>query len=302
MYTAVLLLKQIALMFVYIGIGFIMTRKGLLTKEGSQNFGNLLLYVILPCAILKSFCIDMSDEAVRQVFISFGGAVLVLICSCVISALFFRKDNIGNLGSAFSNAGFIGIPLIGAVMGEEHVVYVAAMVGLINALQWTYGQMVMTGDKSNMSVKKIFTGPVILAFLGGVLLLIFKVRVPAAAVNVLGSISVLTAPISMLVLGGYLGEMKIKEVFSDLAAWKCSGVRLIIIPIATIFVLKLFLSDYENISRALLISASASIGTNVAIYAQRLNLDYRYAARIVCLSTILSIVTMPVIMIIFDKV
>ncbi len=98
----------------------------------------------------------------------------------------------------------------------------------------------------------------------------------------------------MIVLGVFLGQVQLRDLVTDAKAYQCSAVRLLAVPAATLLILKLLPAEYTAMGMALMLAASAPVGTNVAIYAQKLDLDYRYAARTVCLSTLLSVVTMPV--------
>ena len=93
--------------------------------------------------------------------ISFGAALGALLLSMLVSTLVFRrKSAIRRFGAAFSNAGFIGIPLVQMTLGEDAVFYVASFVAILNILQWTYGVFIITGDRSQISLKKIITNPI----------------------------------------------------------------------------------------------------------------------------------------------
>ena len=140
-------LGQIFLMFLYLIIGYVLYRTGLITQEGSKALAHLLLYCVLPCVVLKSFCIEYSAKGAVELAVSIAAGAGVLLLSMAVSWLFFRKDPMAQIGVAFSNAGFMGFPLVTAVLGGEAVFYAAGFVALLNALQWTYGQAKLSGDK-----------------------------------------------------------------------------------------------------------------------------------------------------------
>ena len=140
-------LGQILLMFLYLIIGYVLYRTGLITQEGSKALAHLLLYCVLPCVVLKSFCIEYSAKGAVELAVSIAAGAGVLLLSMAVSWLFFRKDPMAQIGVAFSNAGFMGLPLVTAVLGGEAVFYAAGFVALLNALQWTYGQATLSGDK-----------------------------------------------------------------------------------------------------------------------------------------------------------
>lgn len=141
-------LGQILLMFLYLIIGYVLYRTGLITQEGSKALAHLLLYCVLPCVVLKSFCIEYSAKGAVELAVSIAAGAGVLLLSMAVSWLFFRKDPMAQIGVAFSNAGFMGLPLVTAVLGGEAVFYAAGFVALLNALQWTYGQAKLSGTKS----------------------------------------------------------------------------------------------------------------------------------------------------------
>lgn len=301
MEMTVIILKQICIMFLYMAIGCLLFKKQLITKEGSKSLAHLLLYVILPCVIVKAFCIERTAENMKKIGISFGGGVAILGVAIILAGLPLRKRPIDNFGASFSNAGFMAIPLISAVLGDGSVIYVAAVTALLNALQWTYGQMILSGDKKNISLKSVLTSPLVIALGIGIVIFLLQIKLPSLVTSCINSIAQLNSPIAMMILGVYLGEVKIKEILNDKNAWRCVLVRLVIIPAVTLVVLRLLFGGELEAAQALLIAAIAPVGSNVAVYAQKLNKDYGYAVKIVCLSTLLSIITIPVTMMIFLK-
>ena len=126
--TAWILFQQLLQMLVYIAIGFVLFRTKLVTKEGSKALTHVLLYVILPCVIVNSYRMERTAKSIRTVGWSLLLGLLVLVVAMVVSALIFRRRRpIDNFSSSFSNAGFMGIPLITAVMGSGAVSYIAGM-------------------------------------------------------------------------------------------------------------------------------------------------------------------------------
>ena len=193
----------------------------------------------------------------------------------------------------FSNAGFMGIPLISAVLGQGAVFAVTAFVALLNVLQWTYGQAILTKNWKSCSPRAIFTSPLVISFALGIVVFFLRIPAPALLKQCLGGISALNAPLAMIVLGAYLAEGRLLDVFTDWRLYAVSAVRLLLIPVLTVFLFRFFPNG--DMRTAVLIAAAAPIGANVAVYAGRIGDDYPYAARTVCLSTILSVVTMPLI-------
>lgn len=296
MATVFIVLRQIVIMFVYMAIGGLLFQKGLITKEGSKSLANLLLYVVLPCVVVKSFCVARTPERMNGLLVSFLAALGILLLAMAVSHLLFKKNPIDDFGAAFSNAGFMGFPLVAAVQGSEAIFYAAGFVALLNALQWTYGQSLISGDPGYRSTKAILKNPLVLSLLLGILLFCFEIPVPAIASDLLAALAALNAPLAMVILGVYLAQTDARTLFNDPHLYVVAAARLVLIPLLTILVLKLLPAQYAAIATTLVIVAAAPIGSNVAVYAQKLGKDYAYAVRGVCLSTLLSAITMPLLM------
>lgn len=296
MATVFIVLRQIVIMFLYMAIGGLLFQKGLITKEGSKSLANLLLYVVLPCVVVKSFCVARTPERTSGLLVSFLAALGILLLAMAVSHLLFKKNPIDDFGAAFSNAGFMGFPLVAAVQGSEAIFYAAGFVALLNALQWTYGQSLISGDPGYRSPKAILKNPLVLSLLLGILIFCFEIPVPAIASDLLAALSALNAPLAMVILGVYLAQTDAKTLFNDPHLYVVAAARLVLIPLLTILVLKLLPAEYAAIATTLVIVAAAPIGSNVAVYAQKLGKDYAYAVRGVCLSTLLSAITMPLLM------
>ena len=296
MATVFIVLRQSIIMFVYMAIGGLLFKKGLITKEGSKSLANLLLYAVLPCVVVKSFCVARTPERMSGLLVSFLAALGILLLAMAVSHLLFQKNPIDDFGAAFSNAGFMGFPLVAAVQGSEAIFYAAGFVALLNALQWTYGQSLISGDPSYCSPKAILKNPLVLSLLLGILIFCFEFPVPAIASDLLAALAALNAPLAMVILGVYLAQTDARTLFNDPHLYVVAAARLVLIPLLTARMLKLLPAQYAAITTTLVIVAAAPIGSNVAVYAQKLGKDYAYAVRGVCLSTLLSAITMPLLM------
>ena len=296
MSAVMLLLRQNLIMLLYLLIGYALFKNKLLTSTGSGELGKLLLYVVMPVAIVRSYMREYSPGLLLGLVISFLAAAAALGLSILVSSLVFRRSNLRQFGAAFSNAGFIGIPLVQMTLGQEAVFYVASFVALLNLLQWTYGVFILTRDKSIISAKKLLRNPILIAFVLGLLLFFLPIRLPEALSGMISTIASMNGPLAMIVLGAYLAQVPLRELVTDREAYLCSAVRLLLIPALTVVLLLLVPAKNPSIRMAVLLAAAAPVGSNVAIFAQLYKADYRAAVKDVCLSTIFSILTMPVIM------
>lgn len=303
MEIVVLLLRQNLVMLVYMMIGYFLYKKKLVSAGGSADIGRILLYIVMPAAILKSYLADFSRERLEGLFVSFLAALLSLLLSIAAARIAFSNEQgIERFGAAFSNAGFIGIPLVQMTLGEEAVFYVSSYVALLNILQWTYGLVTITGDRSLISVKRLRTNPIILSFLAGIALFLLPVSLPETAENMVGTIAGMNGPLAMIVLGVYLGQVPLRSLFSGHVVYRCALMRLIVIPVLTMALLFVFPEKYHMLKLTILIAASAPVGSNVSIFAQLYGQDYMQSVKEVTLSTLLCIITLPLILGIADYV
>lgn len=289
-------------MFLLIAVGIFLVKKGYLSEQGGKDLGAILLKVVIPCVVIKSYITEYSPERLKELAVSAALALLALVISMVVSYVFFGiRKRIENFAASFCNVGFIGIPLVQAVMGEQAVFHLAAFIALLNILQWTYGVLIMTGDKDAIKVKVIISNPVVLAFLGGILLFVLRIPVPQVIVSTLGSIAAMNTPLAMIILGTYVAKMSWKELVSNKSAYLCTFVRLIVVPAATLLVFCLIPGDVK-IKEVALIACCTPVGANIAIFAKQYDRDYRLSVVTVCLSTLACIVTIPVFYMILEKI
>lgn len=291
-----ILCTQTAIMFLYMAIGFVLYRTGLVTKDGSKALANLLLYIILPCVVIRSFFQKCTSENTRSLLISLLLGAGLLILSMIVCSILFRKKPIDQFGAAFSNAGFMGIPLITAVLGEEAVFYAAGFVALLNALQWTYGQWVLTGDRKNISARVVISNPIVISLIAGVLMYFSGIHLPGIILDVTKALSGMNAPVAMVIMGVYMAQADLKEMFLQKRLYWVSAVRLLLVPLLSVAVTALLPENLETARLALILAAAAPVGSNVAVYAQKQGESYTYAVQLVCVSTIFSVATMPAIL------
>lgn len=287
------LLKQIAVMALLVAVGIYLSRAGLLTAQGTKDLGSILLRIIIPCVILKSYLIPYSGKRLEELALSAGLALAGFILAMVIAyGLYGRRRPIENFAAAFCNAGFIGIPLAQAVIGEEGVFYVAASIALLNLFQWTYGVYIMTGRKDSIAPKAIAKNPVVIAIAAGILLFISQIPVPGIITGTLGYIAGMNTPVAMILMGTYMAKLSPKQIFSK-NTYGCVLLRLLVIPAVILVVFWILPIQNKSVALAVYLAAATPVGANICVFAQQHNCDYEFSVITVCLSTVLSIITIP---------
>ena len=290
-----ILLRQIAIMALLAAVGVYLSRKGFLSPQGTKDLGAILLRVIIPCVIVKSYITEFSRERLLELALSAGLALIGFILAMVISYLVFgKRRRLENFAASFCNAGFIGIPLAQAIIGEEGVFYIAASVALLNLFQWTYGVYIMADRKDAISAKTIAENPVVIAIVIGVVLFVSQIPVPGIVTSTLGYIAGMNTPIAMILMGTYLAKLPLKKLL-DKRAYGCVLFRLVIIPAVILLVFWVLPVSNADIALAAFLAAATPVGANICVFAQQYDCDYEFSVVTVCLSTLLSVITVPLL-------
>lgn len=290
-----ILLKQIAIMALLIAVGWVLRRKNFLSEQGTKELGAILLRIIIPCVIVKSYIVPYSRERLLELALSAGLALLGFVAAMLIAyAVYGKRRRIENFAAAFCNAGFIGIPLAQATIGEDGVFYVAASVALLNLFQWTYGVYIMTDRRDAIRAKTIATNPVVIAIVIGVVLFVGRIPVPEILTSTLGYIAGMNTPVAMILMGTYLARVSWREML-DRRAYGCVLLRLVVIPAVVLVLFWLLPVSNTAVVMAVFLAAATPVGANICVFAQQYNSDYPFSVVTVCLSTVLSVVTVPLL-------
>ncbi len=288
------LFSQIIIMTLLMAGGFLMVKRGLLSEQGSKDLGLVLVNVVIPSVVLKSYMIDFSWDKLKDLGMSVGLALLTLGLAMLLSWIVFGlRQPIQNFAAAFGNAGFMGIPLAQALYGEEAVFYVAAYVAFLNLFQQTYGVYVMTGDKGKIQFSRVVKNPVFLSIVIGAILFLLPVSYPVILTKTFGYIADLNTPLAMIILGSYMVGISPRDILLSKEIYSCMVMRLLVIPFATMGLYYVLPLRNEMLLLSLLVSSATSVGGVIAVLSRQYEADYQMSVKTVCLSTILSLVTLP---------
>lgn len=295
MQIAVALFQQVVVMFALMTIGYLLRRGGILGAESSGDLGKLLVNAVLPAVVVRSFWTAAGDGRGGELVQSFAISVVLLALAMAVGRALQARHPVGDFSVAFSNAGFIGIPLARAVLGDGSVFFIAPFIALLNVLQWTYGQRLLSGARNRPDIRSILLSPMLIAMVAGLALYGMAMPLPALVGTVLDDVAALNSPLAMIVLGCYLAESDLRMLLSTGNLYSVAMERLLVFPLLSVALLA-FAPGGTDLKLSLLLAAAAPVGTNVAIFARQNDSDYTYASGCVCLSTLASLVTMPVVM------
>lgn len=295
-----IILQQTLRMALYMAMGYLLYKLGKISIEGSKTLANLLLWLVIPATILNGFCVDRTPERMSSFAVSFLLGAMALSVALLVSRILLPKRGIEQFAAAFSNAGYIGIPLIQAAFGSNAVFHLVGMILMLNVMQWTYGAHIIRketiqNEAEPMRIGHMLLNPIVVSALVGMCIFFGGLgsRLPQIASECIEGVAALNAPLAMIVLGVYLAQTNIRSLFTTGRLYWVSTVRLIIIPMLTLATFALIPTN-PQLKMTILIAAAAPAGANTAVYAQLYGGDYAYACKAVTHSTILSIFLLPI--------
>ena len=200
--------SQVGTLFLMMGVGFALAKWNKLTPEGVSQMSLLLLNVATPCIIMDALQVERTGALLQAMRL---GAVLMLgiyLLWMVLSPLLFRRLEEGartvlQFGMIYGNTGFMGLPLIQAVLGTEALVFATTPYILFNVLSWSHGVAVI-GGRANISAKKLLLNPGILGSAAGLVLFFLNLRLPPLAGDAVHYLGSLNTPLAMVVIGAQM--------------------------------------------------------------------------------------------------
>lgn len=290
--------NQVLILFVIVAVGFICRKVGILTANGVKSISDLVVYVVTPANIIVAFSKEFKTEllvglakAFLLAFLVYGAATIII--RFVIREKDENKRSVLRFAGAYPNAGYMGIPLQRALLGDIGVFYCAAYIGMFHIYVWTIGVYILSGDKKQMSIKKLLKSPCILAIIIGLLLFFLPVELPGIIFSPLQSLASLATPLPMMVIGYHLAGSDLKKIIGNGWVHAAVCVKMLISPILAILLCLAFKCDH-SMAVSCLIACSSSSAAMTTMLATKFNRDAELSAAVVSYTTLLAIIVIPV--------
>ena len=298
--------SSVGILFILIFSGYLMGKFKILTKNGIGQLVNVLLYVVTPCVIVNSFLtVDYSKKNLNDLLISGGCAFLTHFVAILFSFVFFKekskaKQSVLRFGLIFSNASFMSIPLASELFGQQGVFYVSSYVIVFNLVTWTYGiSLYKMGDKSHSESKvKAILNPGVVGVAIGLPLFFLSITLPKIIAQPIEYVASINTPLAMMVTGFYLIGSNIRLGIKDLKLWFNVFLRLIVVPGIMLLIFKYIFSISDILLACCILPASAPSAAITTMLASKYDADTALASRLVSITTILSIITIPLMLMI----
>lgn len=295
--------NQILILFILLLLGYVLRRLQVVGDEGAKSLTTLILKATLPAMIIDSMTgVPFSPQALSQsagvLVISFASYFALIALSFPFARLLGAKPaeaGVYRFSLVFSNVGFMGYPVVDMIFGKEAVFYTAIFNLPFNLLAFTIGLVVLTAGNDKGKVKLEwghFVSPVVISIFIGFALFLTGFRLPealAGSVKLLGGV---TTPLSMAVIGMLLAKSSVRGVFGNFRLYVLGLFRLVLIPLASFFILRLFTHNLFLTAVPALIIAMP-VAANTALLAEEHGASPELASQAVFITTLLSVFTIP---------
>lgn len=301
-------LRCVATMLLYAVPGFLLIKTKMLKPENIPNFSLLLIYVTSPCLNIAAFIGGQFEKKDLLSFLLFFICGIVVQCSVLITAfLLLRRKykdaryKILTLATILGNCGFMGIPLLRAVLPHYPLAIPLSIFFALgmNVLLFTMGYFIITGDKKYISLRQLFLNPATISVVVGVILFILitftSFRMPALmsdAISVLGDFS---TPLCMLVIGMRLATVKFSSLVCEPVVYIAIAVKQVLVPLVFFAILQLIPFD-PGFKSTLFVLTSVPVAAMILNVGEILNAGQKEAASIVLMSTLSSVISIPLMM------
>lgn len=304
MQSAIIVAHQVMIMFLLTIVGVFCSKKGLLTEEVARYLSTFLLNIALPSIMLSSLYRPMQYELLAGFGLTFLLAVILHLLAITASRLLIctrdgQACRTERFGVIYANAAYMAIPLIRATLGEDSTFFATAFVSVFLLFHWTQGVIELGGS---FNPKKLLYNPCILSVILGLLIFGFQIPIPGPVIDTVRLLGGLTTPLSMIITGVFLADLKLADLKSLRMYW-AALLRTIIVPLAGIAIVVAVGASgwFVGAETACLVAVycfSCPSAVSVILLSASLGKEVLYPSSLVAITTMISLVALPTIAVI----
>lgn len=307
---SVIVTKQVIIMFVLIAVGIIACRKNILSLNATRGLSDFILVIVSPCLLITAFNRKLNNEELKGLLLAFILSIIFHIIAIILGGILVKKREnsdyrVERMGCVYSNCGFMAFPLLSAILGDIGVFYGAVYVALFNIFLWSGGVVTLT-SWNEMDKKKIILNPGMIGVILGLLLYFTQFKLPVLINTPITYLASLNTPLSMIMIGVFLARVDIKKMIKNINIYKISFIRLLLLPLILFVLIKgtglvnIFNGAVESIT-AVLICCACPAAVSIILMVSKRNLNDEYGAEILAMSTLISIISLPLITMLATK-
>ncbi|MCR4650919.1 MAG: AEC family transporter [Lachnospiraceae bacterium] len=303
-----IIVNQMIILFILIGTGYLLNKVHILGGQVDKQITRLILFCTMPMMVLNSVLSNTGKRDYGSIItfsiISVIGYLALPVLAFIFVKLIRVKKGLQGLYMfmfIFGNVGFMGFPVVSALFGEDKVIYAGVVNIVFNLLAYSYGVYIMSLDGEGEETVKIsfktFLTPGISISAISLVLYFTGVNFPQVIKAPVAYLANTTTPLAMLVIGSTLAGISMKEVFTDKKVYIFVALRFFVFPLLIYPLMKLLIKD-EFILHFSFIMLIMPVANSSVLYAKQYGSDEDMAAKAVFMSTLLSIVTIPLLFLI----
>ena len=291
-----------SVLFLYMLIGWICRKTDLVKAAAQPSFTNFLLYVSIPCMVFQSFDMEFTVETLYR-----GASVLTIATISALVSLVFgryaynwcnpREKCIMKYGTLVSNSGFAGLPVIQDAYGQDGLFLGSLFIIPNRIMMWSAGISLFTDAPLKQRIKNVMLNPGIIAVELGVLRMLFQPAIPQQLNKALSALGAMSTPLGMVIIGMILSGVSPRTLL-DKKAFILVAVRQFLFPLGTLAILRLLGTDLLTLQISVVLTGMP-VGSSTAFLADKYGADAVFASKCVFISTLTSLITIPILTIFF---
>jgi hypothetical protein len=299
----------VIVLFLEIILGFFLVKIRIfddgMVKRLSRFIGNVTLPALIISALNFTYDPVMMKNASMILVSGLGYYLLATVMAWAYMKMIHvkpRQEGVHGFALIFANVGFMGYPVIQAIYGQEGLFYAAIYNIWFNVFLYTIGIFMLSKHQkkgNHFQIKTMLTNPNLIALTIGLICFVFSIDKPQPIDMVFEQIGGLTTPLAMLTVGAMLGGSSIREMAKNRMLWLTSFLRMVWMPLVTYFVLKQCGLDGLTLGIPV-VMAGMPAAANGAIFAQIYDADYQLSSQTVFLTTLLSVVSIPLLVLLLS--
>lgn len=295
--------ESVLSLLIIILVGVYSNRKGIITNDLNKGLTDILIKIALPFMIVSSFMFTYDDtiktNVIKTFYYSLGAyAAMGAISYIMLLPVKGNKRTVLHFANIFVNTGYVGFPVLNSIFGAEGIIYGSIFNLFFVIFIWTYGIMLYKGKLEKGYLKNeilsLLFNPSIIAVIIGIIIMVFDIKIKGALLQSIKSIGSITGPLSMLIIGVILSNVKIKQHLKDWTVYYGIIIKLLFIPVV-IYLMSLLTGDSSKAAYSVIIMTAMPASAMTSILAEVYDKENEFAAIIVSATTLISLITVPVL-------
>ena len=300
---------QIIELFIAMIAGYIAKKTHIIDAHSTKSLSSLLAYITSPVLIISSLQVDRDEKVLSMVINILIVSLIVHSVMAVFCYFFFkpvkdrRNRSVFTFALMYMNCGFMGYPIMQAMFPDYGLLYGVIYTVPFNIFLWTHGVAVMDASENRkINFRKIFLNPGIISTVFAVVMFFSGLRFPQVITDGLNMVGSMTFPLSMIIIGSLLADIKLLSLFKEYKLLLFAILKLAVVPLAMlgVCVLAKNVMDFQLALICVTMCATPT-ATNTAVFAEVYDNNSTLAAKIVGVTTLFSLISMPLILVLAEN-